>query len=288
MAQSEQIRVQLKDLSQMVVRDVHLVTASHALPIVCDHTRLGSGTLVQIDGWEGILSAEHVVRHPTQKDLRLTYTGHPERFLRTALSSFAHNLSITTNALRIITTDRQSNPYGPDLAFVLLPPSPFLGEIKARKSFYNLTLKPEARKAAVLSDDGFFALCGFPAVRDFTGSAELGFSETRGVYGYSMLTGPDHYELKDHWDYYEMGVSQTSADEFERTFGGVSGGAVWRAVPHRLADDPPGAESLGDITLAGVAFYEIDDRSKPRFYIRAHGPVSIYDNLVNMVRAQLS
>jgi hypothetical protein len=80
MAQSEQIRVQLKDLSQMVVRDVHLVTASHALPIVCDHTRLGSGTLVQIDGWEGILSAEHVVRHPTQKDLRLTYTGHPERF----------------------------------------------------------------------------------------------------------------------------------------------------------------------------------------------------------------
>jgi len=287
-AQSQRIRVQLKELGEPAVEYVRRVAGDYVLPIVCDYTPLGSGTLVQIDRWQGILSAEHVMRHPTRDDLRLTYTGHPDRFLRTAVGPFAHDLSITTNALRIIATDRESNPYGPDLAFVLLPPSPFLGELTARKSFYNLTLKTEERKAAALSDAGFFALCGFPAVRDFTAPAELGFSETRGLYGYSMLTGPEHYERKDHWDYYEMGVSQNSADEFQRTFGGVSGGAVWRAVPYRRAHDSPGAEYIGAMTLAGVAFYEMDDRSKPRFYVRAHGPLSIYDTLIDLVRAALS
>jgi hypothetical protein len=219
--------------------------------------------------------------------LILDYTRDSERFLRTAIGPFAHDLSIPTAALKIITTVRRSDPYGPDLAFVLLPASPFLGHIKAHKSFYNLTLRTEVRKAAALSDEGFFALCGFPAVRNFTGPAELGFSETRGLYGYSMFTGPERYERREDWDYYEMGVSQNSANEFERTFGGVSGGAVWRAVPHRRAEDSPGAEYIGALTLAGVAFYEMDDRSEPRFYVRAHGPLSIYDKLISIVRAAL-
>jgi len=84
-----------------------------------------------------------------------------------------------------------------------------------------------------------------------------------------------------------MGVSQESANGFERTFGGVSGGAVWRAVPHRRDKDPPGAEYIGALTLAGVAFYEVDDTSKPRFYVRAHGPRSIYENVIRIVRAAL-
>ncbi len=103
-----------------------------------------------------------------------------------------------------------------------------------------------------------------------------------------MLTGPEKYEIRDCWDYYEIGVSQESANEFERKFGGVSGGAVWRVVPHRDAKAAEGEEYVGQMTLAGVAFYEMDDRSQPRFYVRAHGPHSIYEQLIDLVRAQLS
>lgn len=287
MAEQITVRVQLKDLPDRVVEDVRRQTGDYVIPIVLDQTPRGSGTLVQIDDWLGILTAEHVAKHPTKPELRLAWTGHPERFLRTALGPFAHDLSISTNALRVVTTTRTSDAYGPDLAFVGLPPSPFLSEIRARKSFYNLTLKTDQRRGDALSDVGFFVLCGFPAVKDFTGPAELGFQYTKGLYGYAMLTGPERYEKKEEWDYYEMGVSQQSADDFERTFGGVSGGAVWRAFAERVEKDPPGREYLERLTLAGVAFYEFDDRSLPRFYVRAHGPLSIYDNLIRLVREQL-
>jgi hypothetical protein len=280
--------VQLKDLPGNVVEEVRRQTGDYVVPIVLDQTPRGSGTLVQIDDWFGILTAEHVARHPTKPELRLTWTGHPERFLRTAVGPFAHDLSISTNALRIVTTTRTSDPYGPDLAFIALPLSPFLSEVRARKSFFNLTIKTDQRRSDALLDVGFFALCGFPAVKDFTGPAELGFHYTKGLYGYSMLTGPERYEKRDEWDYYELGVSQQSADEFQRTFGGVSGGAVWRTFVQRAEKDPPGREHLERLTLAGVAFYEFDDRSLPRFYVRAHGPLSIYNNLIQLVREQLS
>jgi hypothetical protein len=282
------MRVQLRDLPQKISEEVRRQTGDYVIPIVLDQTPRGSGTLVQIDDWLGILTAEHVARHPTKPELRLTWTGHPERFLRTAVGSFAHDLSISTNALRIVTTTRISDPYGPDLAFIALAPSSFLSEVRARKSFYNLTLKTDQRRSDALADLGFFALCGFPAVKDFTGPAELGFNYTKGLYGYAMLTGPERYEKKDEWDYYEMGVSQQSADEFERTFGGVSGGAVWRAFVERVEKDAPGSECLERLTLAGVAFYEFDDRSLARFYVRAHGPLSIYDNLIRLVRQELA
>lgn len=287
MKNPDEIRVQLSALPETVVEDVRRQTGDYVIPIVCERTPNGSGTLVQIDDWIGILTAEHVVRHPERKELWLDYTGHPERFLRTAVGPFAHDLSIATNALRIITTDRVTDDHGPDLAFIALPPSPFLAEIKARKSFYNLTLKTTERKEEALQDLGFFALCGYPAVRDFVGPAELGFTYTQGLYGYSMFTGPENYEQKGPFDYYEMGVSQESANEFERTLRGVSGGSVWRAFVNRHEGNEAGSEFLHGLTLAGVAFYEMDDRTQPRFYVRAHGPISIYETLISLVRKHL-
>src|SRR6266446_4056658 len=234
--------------------------------------------------WTGILTAKHVVNHPTKPHLRLNYTGHPERLLRTAVGPFPHDLSISTNALRMVTTSRTSNDYGPDLAFIALPEASFLHELRARKSFYNLTVKTAERKTSALDDVGFFALCGFPAVRDFTEAPSLGFTTVNGLYGYAMFTGPDNYRERDGWDYYEMGVSQKSANEFERTFGGVSGGAVWRVEMQRRDDAQPGSEYVSRMTLAGVAFYEMDDRDQKGFFIRSHGPCSIYDKLINLVR----
>lgn len=284
----EKILVQISALPEALVEEIRRQTGNYVIPIVCDLTPNGSGTLVQIDEWLGILTAEHVVNNPKRPELRLTQTGYPEHFLRTAVGPFAHDLSISTNALRIVKTDRGPDEYGPDLAFIALPPSPFLSVLQARKSFYNITLKINERRDDALSDHGFFALCGFPGVRDFLAPAQLGFTFTQGLYGYAMFTGPERYEDRGGFDYYDMGVSQESAEEFERTFGGVSGGSVWRACIHRKEHDKPGAEYLDHLTLAGVAFYEMDDRSKPEFFVRAHGPLSIYERLIDLVRKQLN
>ncbi len=140
MTERSEVLVRLSDLGDKAVEQVRRETGDYVVPIICGFIPLGSGTLVEIDKWRGILTAEHVVR-PSRNEFRLDYTGHPERFLRTAVGPFAHDLSITTNALRFVTTKRERDDYGPDLAFIALPPSPFLGEIAARKSFYNLTLR---------------------------------------------------------------------------------------------------------------------------------------------------
>jgi hypothetical protein len=279
----EIFRIQLKDLPALLVEEVRRATGDYTLPIVSEQTPLGSGTLVQIDEWQGILTARHVVQ-PDKADLRLDRTGHPERLLRTAVGPFAHDLSISTNALRFVITPRKTQQYGPDLAFIVLPPGAFLEEIAARKSFYNLSKSSADRKATALTETGFFALCGFPRVKDFSVDAELGLSIVQGLYGYCMLTGPEGYEHHDQWDYYEMGVSQQAANEFKRSFGGVSGGGVWRINARRKKEDKPGQEILDSMTFAGVAFYEIDDVKAERFTVRAHGPVSIYDRLIDEVR----
>src|SRR5260370_6809044 len=103
-----------------------------------------------------------------------------------------------------------------------------------------------------------------------------------------MLTGPEKYEKQDGWDYYQMGVSQQAANEFERTFGGVSGGGVWRVNAERRKEDQPGQEILNGITFAGVAFFEIDDIKAEHFTVRPHGPPSIYDHFIDEVRGELA
>jgi hypothetical protein len=279
--------VQLSALPGAMLENVRRATGDYIVPLVAEYTAIGSGTLIQIDQWSGILTAEHVVR-ASKPDLRLDWVGTPARYLRTSLGPFAHDLSIPTHALRIVTTERLSDAYGPDLAFVVLPPGPFLDQIKAKKSFYNLSLKTEQRKSAALDDGGFFALCGFPAVRNFDAPPELGFSIVNGLYGYAMFSGPDIHEMREGWDYYEIGVSQESADDFERNFGGVSGGSVWRIVAGRRAGDEPGQEYVHDMTFVGVAFYQMDDRNETRFFVRCHGPISVYDKFIDLIRATLS
>jgi hypothetical protein len=287
MADSDPLLVPLDTLPEPVVENVRRATRDHTLPLIANNTHLGTGTLVQIDQWAGILTAEHVV-HPDKQDLWLDYTGHPERHLRTSIGSFAHDLSISTNALRIVTTARLNDDHGPDLAFIALPESPFLHELRARKSFYNLTLNVAKKTHIALTDAGFFALCGFPSIKDFSGPAEHGFTTTTSLCGYVMFSGPESYEHPNDWDYFEVRVSQECANEFERKFGGVSGGGVWRVLMIAGQDAPPGDVLMGDLALAGVAFYEMDDRGENHFFVRAHGPVSIYDTFIDLVRNTLT
>lgn len=76
------------------------------------------------------------------------------------------------------------------------------------------------------------------------------------------------------YDYIELGCDRSSSPTIPYSFGGVSGGGVWK-VEIDSPDGSPGSEILGEITLCGVAFYE-DELDTQYPYVRCHGPGSLY------------
>lgn len=65
--------------------------------------------------------------------------------------------------------------------------------------------------------------------------------------------------------------------------GGVSGGGVWKAI-FKLNKDR--TADVDHMTLSGVVFH--DERpGNDEIHLKAHGPLSIYKRLVEMVRAEL-
>lgn len=118
-----------------------------------DAILLGSGTLVEVDGVYGILTAHHVMEVlPKKGELGLL------------LFSDLHRYTMNADFLgRIKIARGLAESEGPDLAVLVLP-SVNLGQIKALKSFYNLSV----RRDRILSDPpendmGVWFLCGVPA-----------------------------------------------------------------------------------------------------------------------------
>ncbi len=283
----ETFLIRLKDLSKKLKDQIAKEASHYTVPIIINDIPIGSGTLVQVDGFYGVLTAEHVVRHPKRPELHLTNSerGGPQLFIPPA--EFPGGKAIESSVLRVFPTDRKEDDYGPDLAFVALPLSPLLSELKARRSFYPLTNAIDDKVAAALDDIGYVSFNGYPASHRIKKPAAFGYSECIELRGFAFITGPDKHEVRGDWDYFELGITREEAAEFNETFGGVSGGGVWRIPVHRKKGEPEGSEFLGRPTLAGVAFVEENHWPKGRFFVRTHGPKSIYQTFLPALREQL-
>lgn len=283
--------MQLKDLPENTQQEVKRLVDAATIPIIVDETPIGSGTLVKIDDVYGILTAQHVVKVLGRPELHLDYTGHPERHLCTVVADFPHSLKISTNALSIYLLDpsvTKYGPFGPDLAFIRLPNScGFLAELKARRYFTNLAHNTEKKKEIGCNEYGFFCFCGFPRQRDATGPAGMGFSETTVLSGGPFFTGPVKYTRYGNHDYYDLGITKATIDGFLDSFGGVSGGGLWKFPIYQKNGIQLGDKLNEDIVFAGVAFYE-EKTSDGDYTVRAHGPVSIYDTFLAELRRQIS
>ncbi len=287
MNEQETFPIRLGDLSEKVKDQIAKETSHYTVPIIINDTLGGSGTLVEAHGFFGVLTAEHVVRNPKKPEFHLTITKHggPQLFIPPA--PYPGGKAIESSALRVFTTDRKKDEYGPDLAFVALPPSPLLRELRARRSFYSLTNSADEKLTAALLDTGFVSFCGFPITHCTEKKAVLGYSECFETRGFAFITGPDRYERSGDWDYYELGIGREETVEFGDSFGGVSGGGVWRIPVYRNKGDPEGTERIGRMTFSGVAFYEENHLPKGRFFVRAHGPESIYKQFMPALHDRL-
>jgi hypothetical protein len=224
---------------------------------------VGSGTFVSVFKTFGILTAAHVVdllKGPYS--LGLTLTDHAQKY------------AIDSQHLEVIRIAKgQVDSEGPDLGFIVLPPSE-LGTIRARKTFHNLdrnrdrmlTTPPEL-------DKGIWALCGVPDVQTTEEPSEKGFDSLKGFHELCGFGGIRSIYMIGEYDYCDFGVKYDSSPNIPEKFGGVSGGGLWQ-IP--LVKSSEGRIEPKEYILSGVAFYETG-RTGLYQLIKCHGRNSIYN-----------
>jgi hypothetical protein len=240
----------------------------------------GSGTLVTIDGAEGILTAGHV-----------TNSLKANRYIGVILASSGptepHRVSFKAELSTdfILPTNYGPTPNRPDLGF-LVPPPDVLSSLRARKSFYNLS----KRQAEILQsppsiDLGLWVLSGLADEWTTEGAPARQFSSIknfRGQHGVAIVT--DEYDEGD-CDYLIYEALYNDLYEGPERFGGYSGGGLWQL----LISAENGPPHVIKRVLSGVAFYESELKTVGNRITRdivCHGRRSVYKAMVEYVRSQ--
>jgi hypothetical protein len=228
-----------------------------------DELRLaGTGTLVVVGDQHYVLSARHVwdkiLRNADKLGISLREHDDHRYFL-----------DIKAIIPSGLPKPSEWNEWGPDVVFLRIPPA-HVGDITAFRVFYRL---PELDKPRVEIDAiETFLLLGTPH--------ELGtFSQTHASVQIVALPGSEQtfYE-KNHLDY--LDVEAQSKPPFQiTTFGGFSGGGLWRVCVYI---NPRTGSIDSKAELRGVAFWE-KDIADGKGTIRCHGRISIEAAMLEML-----
>jgi hypothetical protein len=245
------------DLRQRIVRSIG--SSSVALfALVDDHGKdllelAGSGTLVIVKGVHYILTAAHVWEEVLKSALKLGIT---------MTDNIDHKSWIDIKA--IVSTVCKPNgsqwtEWGPDLALLRIPPE-YVGGIKAFQVFEDVATRGRPMNVACLE---CWMLLGTPK--------ELGsFSPHHADVQISGSFVNPRYHRRGKQDYFDVAMDITAADA-PKSFGGVSGGGLWRI----LAYISPTTGKIDWLQrLKGVAFYEFPPKDGGRM-LRCHGPSSL-------------
>jgi hypothetical protein len=238
----------------------------------------GSGTLVEIDGTYAILTADHVIENLPQK-------GEVGLILPTRFPAQAHRAVIEIEFSNKITVSRGAiEAEGPDLAFLTIP-QPFVGTIKAKKTFYNLC----KRRSRILKrqssiNEGVWLITGM--VEELTSEIppERGYERVkvfRGICGAGII-GREY--RKDGFDYLEFEAKYNENYEGPQSYKGYSGGGLWQLIIDKSKD---GVFQIKEKILSGVVFYQSPITGIIRS-IKCHGRLSIYDAAIDHIKEVLS
>ena len=229
---------------------------------------IGSGTLVIVNGYHSILTAEHVIaelRDSHKLGLLTSYRGNPHRY------TFDKN---HINIQRIAKGINDSD--GPDIALIVLPQEN-IGRLKAEKSFFNIDKRRDRFSAGFMpTNRGFWFTKGFPGKFEMDLEPNRGFNSIKGYRGLCGISGILKEYESSGYDYLEMSIEYESHNQdLPTSFGGVSGGGVWQ-VP--LIRDRQGDLEADDYILSGVAFYQTKLDGNHRL-IRCHGRKTVYEKV---------
>ena len=223
----------------------------------------GSGTLVEIDGTFGILTAHHVIKElPSHGEIGLI------------LSEQLHRYTLQPESVKKIKIARGPKASeGPDLALLIFQPTD-LGQIKAIKSFHNLLLRRDRMiNNPPENDMGIWFLCGFPDEGTIREALDRNFDTVMAFHGLCVAGGVEKEYISGSYDYLEFGIRyDKNRLQIPRCFKGVSGGGLWQVLLMRTTD---GIIEPKEIILSGVAFYQSPVVNNIRS-IKCHGRKSIY------------
>jgi len=253
--------------AELVAAVRHYTIAFVSIPdSLSDHPwPCGTATLVTLSGAHYFLTAEHVWKK-VQKFKMIGIT---------LVANINQCFTIPTQHLMATGPRKPSTEMdGPDMVFLKIPEAK-LGEIKARKSFYQLgpvRKKPQLNVKCI----EIAVLLGAPGeAAALTTQTNLDLT----IQGIMADQRPRTF-TKGRYDYIDS-KEYFGAYGFPNSYGGFSGGGLWRVQVYL---DPETNERKERNRLVGMAFYEFPPKRKCRI-IRCHGPRSI-DVVKSMLRTQ--
>ncbi len=247
-------------LTEAVHRKIRRHAVSMVLPPVGDAApRCCSGTLVRLNEMDGILTARHVwTAIAGGANLALLVGGAPYYLDRRVLRGLGPKADATLP---------DGGASVPDIVFVRLPPRA-RGDIEASdKVFYSVDLRRAVAGIDILDGRGLWILAGSPQA--------LAKPDTGMVASFLYDTTMAKHTKSGGWDYLLVNLDLPENPSLPRTYGGVSGGGVWRVLFSVSEDNSIFSleDEARDIILSGVAFYQTELEGRQ---IIAHGPTSVY------------
>lgn len=225
--------------------------------------------MVEIDGIYGILTAQHVIDVlPKDGDLGLMISSDVHQCI--VKSEFLEKIKIAKG-----TVDSE----GPDLGIIILP-NPIIGQIKAQKSFYNLSLwQDKILNNPPKNHLGIWFLCGIPAEMVNTAEPCKGFKTVKSFTVLCGAAGVDKEYTKGEYDYFEVDAHYNKGNQIPIDFGGISGGGLWQVTLKQQKDILEADEMI----LSGVVFYQSPLSNNLRS-LKCHGRRSVYKIAISVVR----
>lgn len=236
-----------------------------------DATAAGSGTLVVIGKVFGILTAAHVVQNlPDHGELALLrFPGKPGQIQK-------HTIDLSLSE-KLVIASGSNGPTGPDLGFLRLP-LVNVQNLQSTNSFLNLGIRSNVELPAHEGRAHVDAVMG--VVSEWTEELPPNRPSTR-IKGFQLLycggTVTSKYQ-KDDFDLCTFRPEFEAGIEPPSSYGGVSGGGLWRTY-----FVPDGSNCVLENRLVGIAFYEFRN-TIGAFNINCHGPRSIYVHAIGKIK----
>jgi len=265
--------ISINDISQELIEEITAGLSQYCVAIYAFYPEgqnspfrlIGTGTLVEIEGTYGILTAGHVWDQLRgSHEIGITLTDYSSCFRM----KFEH-----VHTVEKPLWNPQDEEWGPDLALIKLAPL-HVSTIIARKSFLNLKKQHDEVDLNESTEKKCWVAIGLVGeFSDATTNLELNRTDVNArIFGFLSTIEVTHQNKG--YDYLDLSVN-TTLPGVPSTFVGVSGGGLWKAV---LVKKKSGLLTWDEKPyLRGVAFWESPIIEGKRV-IRCHGPRSIYEN----------
>jgi hypothetical protein len=213
-------------------------------------TPIGSGTWVKIDGKTYILTAGHVINNKAYDEadaIGLCYFEYHKGEQRHTIDKRAFSVYSVWN--------KSEHEKGPDLGLIKIPPNVESWLNAKTILFWNIDKNIDRAEYNANDDIGATATFGF--INEFSSLNKINENNYRFTIYHMLFLGNSKINMiceQDGYDYFTDDVKYNSDSKLPQSFGGASGGGIWR-IPF-FRDEASKLIKCGNPFLLGLAFYQ--------------------------------